>query len=72
MKEQNALETLPDVLQDAAAIRLAYPDLSLTALCACFDPAVSKSGLSHRMKKLESLADTLRQRLEQEAEEVKA
>ena len=44
----------------------------MTALCACFDPAVSKSGLSHRMKKLESLADTLRQRLEQEAEEVKA
>ena len=72
LKEQNALETLPDVLQDAAAKRLAYPDLSLTALCACFDPAVSKSGLSHRMKKLESLADTLRQRLEQEAEEVKA
>lgn len=72
LKEQNALETLPEVLQDAAAKRLAYPDLSLTALCACFDPAVSKSGLSHRMKKLESLADTLRQRLEQEAEEVKA
>ena len=42
------------------------------SVCACFDPAVSKSGLSHRMKKLESLADTLRQRLEQEAEEVKA
>lgn len=72
LKEQNALETLPEVLQDAAAKRLAYPDLSLTALCACFDPSVSKSGLSHRMKKLESLADTLRQRLEQEAEEVKA
>ena len=72
LKEQNALETLPEVLQDAAAKRLAYPDLSLTARCACFDPAVSKSGLSHRMKKLESLADTLRQRLEQEAEEVNA
>ena len=60
------------MLQQAAAVRLQYPDLSLTALCGCFDPAVSKSGLSHRMKKLESLADTLRQRLEQEAEEVKA
>ena len=46
------------------------PDLSLTALCGCFDPAVSKSGLSHRMKKLEALADALRQRVEkgQEAE----
>ena len=50
--------------------KLQYPDLSLTALCGCFDPAVSKSGLSHRMKKLEALADALRQRVEkgQEAE----
>jgi len=39
----------------------------LTALCACFDPPVSKSGLSHRMKKLELLAQTMRERLEQEA-----
>ncbi len=54
------METLPEVLQQAAAKRLQYPDLSLTALCGCFDPAVSKSGLSHRMKKLEALAETLR------------
>ena len=68
--ENDALETLPEVLQQAAAVRLQYPDLSLTALCGCFDPAVSKSGLSHRMKKLEALADALRQRVEkgQEAE----
>ena len=54
----------------AAAVRLQSPDLSLTAVCGCFDPAVSKSGLSHRMKKLEALADALQQRMEkgQEAE----
>ena len=51
----------------AAAKRMQYPDLSLTALCGCFEPPVSKSGLSHRMKKLEALAETLRQNLEQEA-----
>ena len=67
LQEQGALETLPEVLQQAAAIRMENPDLSLTALCACFDPPVSKSGLSHRMKKLEALAETLRQNLEQEA-----
>ena len=44
------------------------PDLSLTALCGCFEPAVSKSGLSHRMKKLEALAENLRKNLEQEAQ----
>ena len=56
------------VLQQAAAIRMENPDLSLTALCACFDPPVSKSGLSHRMKKLEALAEDLRRRLEENAE----
>jgi len=68
LQENDALETLPEVLQQAAAVRLQYPDLSLTALCGCFDSAVSKSGLSHRMKKLEALADALRRRLEENAE----
>ena len=68
LQEQHALETLPEVLQQAAEKRLQYPDLSLTALCGCFDPAVSKSGLSHRMKKLETLAENLRQR-QQEGQE---
>ena len=45
LQEQHALETLPEVLQQAAEKRLQYPDLSLTALCGCFDPAVSKSTL---------------------------
>ena len=66
MQEQNALETLPEALQLAAAKRIEAPDLSLTALCACFDPPMSKSGLSHRMKKLEALADALRRRLEED------
>ena len=66
LEQQHALETMPEVLQQAAEMRMKYPDLSLAALCACFDPAVSKSGLSHRMKKLEAAADSLRKRLEQE------
>ena len=68
LQEQGALETLPEVLQQAAAMRMENPDLSLTALCACFEPPVSKSGLSHRMKKLEALAEDLRRRLEENAE----
>ena len=66
LQEQKALETLPEVLQEAAAKRIENPDLSLAALCACFDPPVSKSGLSHRMKKLEALAQSMRERMEQE------
>jgi len=66
LEEQGALETLPEALRQAAARRLEYPDLSLAALCGSFDPPMSKSGLSHRMKKLETLADALRQRLEEQ------
>ena len=69
LDEHDAIATLPDSLKDAAAKRMQYPDLSLTALCSCFDPPMSKSGLSHRMKKLEALADNLRQNLEQEDKE---
>ena len=69
LDEHDAIATLPDPLKDAAAKRMQYPDLSLTALCSCFDPPMSKSGLSHRMKKLEALADNLRQNLEQEDKE---
>lgn len=67
LQQQNALDTLPEPLRQAAAMRLQYPDLSLAQLCGCFEPEMSKSGLSHRMKKLEAAADTLRKRLEQEA-----
>ena len=66
LEEHDSVSTLPDALKEAAAKRMQYPDLSLTALCDCFDPPMSKSGLSHRMKKLESLAENLRQNLEQE------
>ena len=62
------MDRMSEALQQAAARRLEYPDLSLAALCGCFDPPMSKSGLSHRMKKLEALADALRQRLEEHTE----
>lgn len=67
LQQQNALEALPKPLQEAAALRLEYPTLSLAELCACAEGKVSKSGLSHRMKKLEETAESLRQKLEGEA-----
>lgn len=64
LKEQGALEALPEPLREAAEKRLTYPDLSLGALCGQFEPALSKSGLSHRMKKLEGLAQQMQARNE--------
>ena len=65
LQEHDALESLPQTLREAAELRLKNPDLSLTALCGCFDPELSKSGLSYRMKKLEALAESMRQRAEE-------
>lgn len=56
LQQLHALEALPEPLQEAARIRLEYPDLSLAALAECFVPPLSKSGLSHRIKKLEAIA----------------
>lgn len=66
LQKQGAFETLPEPLRQAAALRQAYPDLSLKELAERFDPPLSKSGLSHRMKKLEQTAQALRERAKHE------
>ena len=69
LQQENALDSLPEPLRQAAAKRLEYPDLSLSALCGCFEPALSKSGLSNRMKKLEAAAAQLKQKREEACNE---
>ena len=46
------LSNLPDPLQETAMLRIVNPDSSLTDLASLADPPVSKSCMSHRMKKL--------------------
>jgi len=50
---------LPDKLQQTAALRLEYPELSLSELAEEFDPPVTKSCLNHRLRKLVELAEGL-------------
>lgn len=64
LEAEQALETLPEPLAVAARLRQQYPDFSLKELSEKFDPPLSKSGLSHRMKKLEQMAQRLRERKE--------
>ena len=61
LQDAGMLETLPEPLRLAAAARLADPAATLGELAASMQPPVSKSGLSHRMKKLTELAEKLRQ-----------
>lgn len=57
LRAAGRLETLPDKLREAAALRLDHPELNLAQLGALCAPAVSKSALNHRMRKLLELAE---------------
>ena len=54
MKEYGSLDALPDPLKDAALLRVTNPEASLADLAQLSFPPVSKSCLSHRLKKLMS------------------
>ena len=56
------LERLPASLNKIAVLRLENPDASLKELGEMLDPPVGKSGINHRMRKLEQIADKLRDR----------
>lgn len=62
LQEKGGFDALPAPLRQAAQLRLDWPDLSLAQLVQKSPEPISKSGLSHRLKKLEQLADELRQR----------
>ena len=53
------LDALPEPLKDAALLRITNPAASLADLALLSSPPVTKSCLSHRMKKIMALAETL-------------
>lgn len=57
LKERMDLEELPAKLAEAARLRLDHPDLTLTELAELCRPPITKSSLSHRLKKLSELAE---------------
>nr|WP_325258204.1 DNA-binding protein WhiA [uncultured Oscillibacter sp.] len=57
LEETGRLRKLPDKLRETAALRLEYPELSLSELAEIFDPPVTKSCLNHRLRKLVELAE---------------
>lgn len=57
LKETLGLKNLPRNLYDIAEVRLNYPDDSIKELGERLDPPVGKSGVYHRLKKLNQLAE---------------
>ncbi len=54
------LGRLPDKLRDAAELRLNNPELPLRELAMLADCKVSKSGMNHRLKRIDEIAERLR------------
>lgn len=52
LERKYGLEALPEVLQETAMLRIANPESSLADLARLANPPVSKSCMSHRLKKL--------------------
>ncbi len=56
LEAAGGLEALGDKLCQAARLRLEYPEASLAELAALATPPLTKSGLSHRLRKLCEIA----------------
>jgi DNA-binding protein WhiA len=53
------LDSLPLGLREVARMRLEHPDLSLKELGQLMTPKLGKSGVNHRLRRLEAMADGL-------------
>ncbi|MDS0526233.1 DNA-binding protein WhiA [Clostridium sp. SHJSY1] len=60
IQSQIGLKRLPKNLREIAELRLNYPDESLKELGEMLDPPVGKSGVNHRLRKIEKIAEELR------------
>ena len=56
LERSGRLEELPQKLQETAAQRRRYPEMTLGQLAASFDPPLTKSCLNHRLRKIIELA----------------
>jgi len=63
IRDTIGLETLPDNLREIALLRLEYPELPLKELGTYLGTPVGKSGVNHRLRKISSMAETERARI---------
>ncbi len=54
------LQSLPDNLREVAELRLKYKEASLKELGQMLTPKVGKSGVNHRLRKIERIAEELK------------
>lgn len=60
LKDRNIFEKLPESLKEIANLRLENPDISLGELGKLLKTPIGKSGVNHRLKKLEEVAEDIK------------
>ncbi|AHV95091.1 DNA-binding protein WhiA [Paenibacillus sabinae] len=60
LEKEIGLENLPDKLREVAEVRLSHPDINLKEVGEMLKGNVSKSGVNHRLRKIDELAEKLR------------
>ncbi|NIK79937.1 hypothetical protein FHS15_005111 [Paenibacillus castaneae] len=60
LQREVGLESLPDKLREVAEIRMLHPDMNLTEVGEMLKGKVSKSGVNHRLRKIDELAEKIR------------
>lgn len=63
LKENNKFEELPESLKEIAEIREQNPDKSLLELGKLLKNPIGKSGVNHRLKKIQEIAQELREEI---------
>jgi len=60
LQQKVGLENLPDKLREVAEIRLQHPDMNLKEVGDLLKGKVSKSGVNHRLRKIDEWAEKIR------------
>lgn len=60
LQKEVGLENLPDKLREVAEIRLMHPDMNLKEVGEMLKGKVSKSGVNHRLRKIDEMAEKIR------------
>lgn len=59
IQEEKGFEYIPEELREIAAVRIENPDMSLAELADCLSESLTRSGVNHRLKRLEKLAEEI-------------
>ena len=61
IQETVGINSLPENLKEIAALRVEFEDMSLKELGEMLTPPIGKSGVNHRLRKIEEIANKLRE-----------